>query len=182
MKLTTLAALAIAGALCLSPAALAQQGDKPAPKTEQPAKPAPKAETPAPAAQPPKAAEKPAQTEKLVYVIIKTAMGDITLELNEDKAPISTANFVSYANKGFYNGTIFHRVIPNFMVQGGGFDKDMNQKKTDPTIKNEYKNGLKNTRGTVAMARLGGQADSASSQFFINVTDNSFLDRKSTRL
>jgi cyclophilin family peptidyl-prolyl cis-trans isomerase len=86
-------------------------------------------------------------------------------------------NFLAYVRSGHFDGTIFHRVIPGFMIQGGGFTPDMKQKKTQPTIKNEWRNGLKNVRGAVAMARLGGDADSASSQFFINVVDNSFLDR-----
>jgi cyclophilin family peptidyl-prolyl cis-trans isomerase len=137
----------------------------PAPKTEP--QPAPKAPDPA----------KPSATENTVYVIIVTNQGNISLELNKDKAPKSTENFLAYADKHFYDGTIFHRVISNFMVQGGGFTPDMQQKKTDATIKNEWQNGLKNTKGTVAMARLGGQADSASSQFFINVGENTFLDQ-----
>ena len=85
-------------------------------------------------------------------------------------------NFLAYAEKGHYNGTIFHRVIANFMIQGGGFTPDMDQKPTDPPIKNEWQNGLSNTRGTLAMARLGRQPDSATAQFFINVANNSFLD------
>lgn len=111
-------------------------------------------------------------------VIIKTSMGDIQVELNEQQAPISTANFLSYVDSGFYNGTIFHRVIPNFMIQGGGFIKDMTQKVTKVPIKNEAGNGLKNLRGTIAMARTG-VVDSATSQFFINHKDNSFLDHRS---
>lgn len=124
-----------------------------------------------------------AQEEKVVYVKMTTSMGDIVLELNQEKAPISVKNFLSYADKGFYDGTIFHRVIPTFMVQGGGFTKDMTQKPTEAPIKNEWENGLKNTRGTVAMARIGDQrpnpktVDSATAQFFINVADNDFLDR-----
>jgi cyclophilin family peptidyl-prolyl cis-trans isomerase len=179
MKLATLSAIAMlaVGAL-LTPAARAQ-GDKPgAPKTEQPVK-SPAVPATAPRGEQPaaKAPESKTAPENNVYVIIETAQGNITLELNQEKAPISSKNFLAYADKGFYNGTIFHRVISNFMVQGGGFTPDMTQKKTDATIKNEWQNGLKNTKGTVAMARLGGQADSASSQFFINVTDNSFLDQ-----
>jgi cyclophilin family peptidyl-prolyl cis-trans isomerase len=110
-------------------------------------------------------------------VKLETTLGDIVIELDAEKAPISTANFLSYVDSGFYAGTIFHRVIDGFMIQGGGFTPDMKQKKTQPTIKNEWRNGLKNVRGAVAMARLGGDADSASSQFFINVADNGFLDR-----
>lgn len=110
-----------------------------------------------------------------VTVVMKTSMGEIVLELDAAKAPISTANFVSYVDKGYYNGTIFHRVIPGFMIQGGGFTPDMAQKPTDPPIKNEWRNGLKNSRGTISMARTQ-VADSATSQFFINVADNAALD------
>lgn len=115
--------------------------------------------------------------EKFVYIQMKTTEGEIFLELNNEKAPISVENFVAYAQDEFYDGTIFHRVIPNFMIQGGGFDKDMNQKKVRAGIKNEWKNGLSNKRGTIAMARLGGRPDSATAQFFINVAENDFLDQ-----
>lgn len=108
-------------------------------------------------------------------VILSTSKGDIKIELFKDKAPISVENFLSYAGDGFYDGTIFHRVIPNFMVQGGGFTPDFSQKPTKPPIKNEAENGLKNERGTLAMARTQ-VVDSATSQFFINLVDNSFLD------
>jgi len=108
-------------------------------------------------------------------VILKTSKGDIKVELFKDKAPITVENFLSYANDGFYDGTIFHRVIPNFMVQAGGFTPDLNQKPANAPIKNEADNGLKNERGTLAMARTQ-VVDSATSQFFINVVDNSFLD------
>lgn len=108
-------------------------------------------------------------------VEMTTNLGVITLELNKDKAPISVDNFVKYAKEGFYNGTIFHRVIPNFMIQGGGFTEKMAQKPTGPTIQNEAKNGLKNLRGTIAMARKP-DPHSASAQFFINHADNAFLD------
>jgi peptidyl-prolyl cis-trans isomerase A (cyclophilin A) len=120
-------------------------------------------------------AEEPSLTAR---VKMKTTLGDIILDLDGDKAPITVINFLRYANSDFYNGTIFHRVISNFMIQGGGFTANMD-KKTDgtfPQIKNEWKNGLKNMTGTIAMARLGGQADSASSEFFINVADNGALD------
>ena len=123
----------------------------------------------------PKDAEK--IEEKFVYIQMKTSEGEIFLELNNEKAPISVENFVAYTKEGFYDGTIFHRVIPNFMIQGGGFDKDMNQKKVRAGIKNEWKNGLSNTQGTIAMARLGNRPDSATAQFFINVADNDFLDQ-----
>ena len=112
-----------------------------------------------------------------VYVKMNTNMGDIIIELNQEKAPITVKNFLEYTDDGFYNSTIFHRVIDGFMIQGGGFDQDVKKKKTRPTIKNEWKNGLKNKRGTISMARLGGKPDSASSQYFINVVDNHQLDR-----
>lgn len=112
-----------------------------------------------------------------VRVILSTTLGDIVLELNAEKAPISVANFLNYTDKGFYDGTIFHRVIAGFMIQGGGFTPDMAKKENDPGIENEWKNGLKNTLGSIAMARLGGQPNSATSQFFINVKDNFNLDR-----
>lgn len=101
--------------------------------------------------------------------------GVITLELDQDKAPKSVANFLSYVNKGHYNNTVFHRVIPGFMVQGGGFEVGMKQKPTDGEIENEANNGLKNEHYTVAMARTNAP-HSASSQFFINVSDNAFLN------
>jgi len=102
-------------------------------------------------------------------------MGVITLELDADKAPQSTANFLAYVNKGHYDNTIFHRVIPGFMIQGGGFEPGMNQKPTDKPINNEANNGLKNATYTVAMARTS-DPHSATAQFFINVTDNGFLN------
>jgi cyclophilin family peptidyl-prolyl cis-trans isomerase len=108
-------------------------------------------------------------------VKLTTSMGPIVIELNKEKAPISTENFVKYVESGHYNGTIFHRVIDGFMVQGGGFGKDMSQKPTQAPIKNEGANGLKNENYTVAMARTGVR-DSATSQFFINVKDNEFLN------
>mgnify|MGYP002626142025 CR=1 FL=1 len=110
-----------------------------------------------------------------VKITLETSKGNITLELDAEKAPISTANFVSYVKKGHYDGTIFHRVIPGFMIQGGGFDADMNQKATDAPIQNASKNGLKNARGTIAMARTS-VPDSATCPFFINVADNANLD------
>ena len=120
----------------------------------------------------------PAQTvsdAKPVKVVMETSKGTIEIELDAAKAPISAANFVKYVRKGFYDGVIFHRVIPDFMIQGGGFTPDMQQKETDGNIENEAKNGLKNVRGTLAMARTPNP-HSASSQFFINLKDNSFLD------
>ncbi|EAR08367.1 peptidylprolyl isomerase [Reinekea blandensis] len=111
-------------------------------------------------------------------VLLQTSMGDITLELNAEKAPKTAANFKSYVEKGFYDGVIFHRVINGFMVQGGGFEPGMIQKETDAPIPNEANNGLKNTKYSIAMARTM-DPHSASAQFFINVADNSFLDFKS---
>lgn len=109
------------------------------------------------------------------HVLLTTSAGNIELELNNQKAPVSVKNFVDYVNSGFYNNTTFHRVIPGFMVQGGGFTTDMQQKSTNPPIKNEADNGLLNKRGTIAMARTADK-NSATSQFFINVADNAFLD------
>lgn len=115
-------------------------------------------------------------TEPYVYAKMKTSEGDVYLELNNAKAPITVKNFVTYAKDKAYDGTIFHRVIDGFMIQGGGFEDDMTKRRARDPIENEWKNGLSNARGTIAMARLGGQADSATNQFFINVNDNNFLD------
>jgi len=112
-----------------------------------------------------------------VTVRIQTTMGDIVLELDREKAPISVKNFLSYAESGAYEGTIFHRVINNFMIQGGGFDEKYDRRPTQPPIVNEAANGLKNLRGTIAMARTNA-VHSATSQFFINLKDNDFLDHK----
>jgi peptidyl-prolyl cis-trans isomerase A (cyclophilin A) len=109
------------------------------------------------------------------HVMLITSAGNIELELNKAKAPVSVKNFVDYVQSGYYNNTIFHRVIPGFMIQGGGFTKDMQQKTANASIKNEADNGLLNQRGTLAMARTEDK-DSATSQFFINVADNAFLD------
>lgn len=108
-------------------------------------------------------------------VRITTSLGNITLELDETKAPNTVANFLEYVKSGFYDGTIFHRVIPGFMIQGGGFEPGMREKKTQKPIKHEGENGLKNLRGTIAMARTN-DPHSATSQFFINTVDSSFLD------
>lgn len=109
-------------------------------------------------------------------VMLDTSMGPITLELYPDKAPQTVENFLHYVDAGFFNGLLFHRVIPKFMIQGGGFEPGMKQKKHDrPPVRNEADNGLQNERGTVAMARTG-DPHSASSQFFINLVDNSFLN------
>ena len=111
----------------------------------------------------------------MTKAIMETSLGTITLELDEEKAPVTVANFVNYAKSGHYDGTIFHRVIKGFMIQGGGFTKDMDQKPTNAPIRNEAMNGLGNRRGTIAMARTM-VVDSATSQFFINTVDNDFLD------
>ena len=108
-------------------------------------------------------------------VKLHTNFGEIVLELDVEKAPVTVANFLQYVESGFYNNTIFHRVIDGFMIQGGGFDPDMRQKPTQPSIKNEANNGLQNKKYTIAMARTPNP-DSASSQFFINTADNDFLN------
>ena len=108
-------------------------------------------------------------------VIISTTFGDIKLDLDADKAPKTVANFLRYAEDGFYDGTIFHRVIDNFMIQGGGFNSDMSQKESGEPVENEADNGLKNDHGTIAMARTM-EPHSATAQFFINVKDNDFLN------
>ena len=108
-------------------------------------------------------------------ITLRTTMGDISIELDFDKAPISSANFLSYARDNFYKDTVFHRVINGFMIQGGGMTSDMQQKQTNDTIENEADNGLKNDIGTLAMARTA-DPHSASSQFFINVSNNDFLN------
>ena len=108
-------------------------------------------------------------------VLIKTSMGEITVSLDADKAPLTVANFLAYVDAGFYDDTIFHRVIPGFMIQGGGLDRDMNKKTTREPVENEAKNGLKNVRGSIAMARTG-DPHSATAQFFINHKDNPNLD------
>lgn len=110
-------------------------------------------------------------------VLLKTTQGDIKIELYPEKAPVTVKNFLQYVNEGFYANTIFHRVIEGFMIQGGGFTKDMQQKTTHAAIKNEADNGLSNKRGTIAMARTG-EVNSATAQFFINTVDNPFLDFK----
>ena len=108
-------------------------------------------------------------------VEMQTSQGTIVIDLDAEKAPITVKNFIEYANSGFYKGTIFHRVIPGFMIQGGGFSKDMGEKPTNAPIQNEAKNGLKNVRGSIAMARLPSP-HSATAQFFINHKDNPALD------
>jgi peptidyl-prolyl cis-trans isomerase A (cyclophilin A) len=131
-------------------------------------------QAPAPAASPaPVATPKPAPNGPVV--VLETSLGTIRIGLHQDKAPLSTANFLQYVKAKHYDGTVFHRVIPTFMIQGGGMTADMTEKPTRPAIKNEGKNGLRNTRGTVAMARTN-DPDSATSQFFINVKENHALD------
>jgi len=115
------------------------------------------------------------ESKEMTVAVIKTNMGTIEVELNSDKSPITVDNFVKYVNSGFYDGLLFHRVISNFMIQGGGVTPDGNQKATDPPITLESNNGLTNDVGTIAMARTN-VPNSATSQFFINVADNSFLN------
>ncbi len=110
-------------------------------------------------------------------VLMKTSLGDVKIELWADKAPETVKNFLAYVDDKFYDGTIFHRVIPNFMIQGGGFTADMKQKATKAPVKNEAKTEVSNVRGTLAMARTNNP-DSATAQFFVNVVDNGFLDHK----
>ena len=105
----------------------------------------------------------------------ETTLGNFTIELYEDKAPVSAENFLKYVDEGFFDGTVFHRIVPGFVIQGGGFTEDMSQKKNHPPIKNEADNGVKNTRGTLSMARTN-DINSATSQFFVNLKDNDFLD------
>lgn len=175
MKLTnTVLSLLAAAALSLPVGTTSAQADsaaKPAPKQPEAEKPKTddtKTETPA------------KQEPKLVYVNMKTSMGDIVIELNQEKAPITVKNFLSYVDKGHFNDTIFHRVISNFVIQGGGFGTDLKEKPTDKPIKNEWQNGLKNVRGSLSMARTMAP-DSATSQFFINVQDNAALDQGGPR-
>jgi peptidyl-prolyl cis-trans isomerase A (cyclophilin A) len=112
------------------------------------------------------------------HVLLTTSLGEVEIELDAGKAPISVKNFLGYVDSGYYNGTVFHRVIPGFMIQGGAFSPDMEQKNTQGSIKNEADNGLLNTRGSLAMARTSA-VDSATSQFFINSKDNDFLNHGS---
>ena len=123
----------------------------------------------------PAAVPSPRPTPSGPVVVLETSLGRIRIGLYDDKSPVSTENFLKYVRKGHYNGTIFHRVIPTFMIQGGGMTPDMNEKPTDPPIRNEARNGVRNGRGTVAMARTN-DPNSATSQFFINLKDNAFLD------
>jgi len=119
-----------------------------------------------------------ARAADTVNVVLETSMGNVTLELYPDKAPLTVENFLRYADDGFYDGTVFHRVIYGFMIQGGGYTPDYQRKHTQDAIRNEADNGLKNERGTIAMARTS-DPDSATSQFFINHANNSSLDFRS---
>jgi peptidyl-prolyl cis-trans isomerase A (cyclophilin A) len=130
--------------------------------------------TASPAASP-AAVPSPRPTPSGPVVVLETSMGRIRIGLYDDKSPVSTENFLKYVRKGHYNGTLFHRVMPNFMIQGGGMIQDMTEKPTDPPIRNEARNGLRNSRGTVAMARTN-DPNSATAQFFINLKDNPSLD------
>jgi len=118
-----------------------------------------------------------AQAPSAVKVLMKTTKGDITIELAPAQAPVTVKNFLAYVKSGFYNGTVFHRVIPNFMIQGGGLTAELREKDANAAIKNEAGNMLKNRRGTIAMARTS-EVDSATCQFFINLKDNASLDHK----
>lgn len=120
------------------------------------------------------------QDKKNPVVVLDTSLGKITVELFQDKAPITVANFLQYADDKFFDGTVFHRVIPDFMIQGGGMEPGLKEKRPRSPIKNESINGLSNERGTLAMARTSNP-DSASAQWFINVKDNTFLDRANAR-
>ena len=137
--------------------------------------PPPPAEEPAPAEEKPAAETAPAPTGTNPMVEMRTSLGTMKIELYPDKAPKTAENFLQYVREGFYDGTVFHRVISGFMIQGGGFTPDMLEKETRAPIANEASNGLKNVRGSLAMARTG-DPHSASSQFFINTVDNPFLD------
>jgi peptidyl-prolyl cis-trans isomerase B (cyclophilin B) len=123
-------------------------------------------------------AQENTMSQTTTHIRLTTSLGEITIALNHEKAPISAENFLTYVKEGFYDGTIFHRVIPGFMAQGGGFDTDFVQKSVHAPIQNEADNGLKNTRGTLAMARTNAP-HSATAQFFINYKDNSFLNHTS---
>lgn len=156
------------------------QDTKPAktpPATPSPTKKTPTKKQPTSKPQEPsKDKESAADNAPLVYVLMQTSMGDIVIELNREKAPITVKNFLSYTDKKYYDGTIFHRVMRRFMIQGGGFTEDMKKKAVYKPIKNEWTNGLSNVYKSIAMARVGGRHDSATSQFFINVKDNINLD------
>ncbi len=149
-------------------------GGSPPPPAEEPAPSEPAAPA-APAEEAPASETTPAPTGTNPMVEMKTSLGTMKIELYPEKAPKTVENFLQYARDGFYDGTVFHRVIEGFMIQGGGFTPDMTEKDTRAPIQNEASNGLKNVRGSLAMARTG-DPHSASSQFFINTVDNPFLD------
>lgn len=185
-SLSLVAASFLTACVCWSAPALALE-PTPAPAPTPAVKPAetPKSTEPAKTDAPKPATdtmEKPAvptaTDTKTAYVKFSTTLGDIVIELNAEKAPLSASNFLAYVDQKFYDGTIFHRVIPGFMIQGGGFTPEMTQKSTNTPIKNEGTNGLKNLRGTLSMARTS-DLNSATSQFFLNVVDNAFLDNPS---
>jgi peptidyl-prolyl cis-trans isomerase A (cyclophilin A) len=158
-------AVMVSAVCVLACGAMGQDGSQPKePPKQEPAK-----------QEPAKAVQPPSQPAKLVYVRMSTTAGDILLELNQDKAPLSVDNFLAYVEKKEYDGTIFHRVIPTFMVQGGGYSPDLTERKGGQPIKNEWRNGLKNVRGSIAMAREA-EPDSATREFYINVVDNPKLD------
>lgn len=156
MRIARTATIAVTALLALASTATAQ--DKPAPA----APPSAPAEAPAVAA--------------MEYCVFRTSMGDIVMELDRAKAPITVENFVGYIKDGFYDGTVFHRIVPNFVIQGGGFDTTGTQKPNKAPISNEWQNGLKNLRGTLSMARTANP-NSATSQFFISLKDNDMLDQ-----
>jgi len=169
------------GRTCGSPCVTSAPAKAPArciastrPATTQPAK---AAQSQPAATRPRRAATStaPAADARHPRVVMETSLGRIVIELDAEKAPKTVENFLRYVDAGFYDGTVFHRVISNFMIQGGGFTADLAQKRTRPPIQNEAKNGLKNKRGTIAMARMR-EPHSATAQFFINVVDNSRLD------
>jgi peptidyl-prolyl cis-trans isomerase B (cyclophilin B) len=183
MKLSLLITLALMGAPLMGHAQETKQdtkavteGSEAAKKEEAPAD--KKEEKKSKKSAKSKADQPQAGENKMQKVVIETSLGNIEVELNAEKAPISVDNFLKYVDKKHYDGTIFHRVISGFMIQGGGMTEGMKEKKTDAPIKNEAANGLTNDRGTIAMARTS-VVDSATSQFFINVVDNGFLNYKS---
>ena len=159
---------------CQSPRPISEEGEiedaQPITAATVAEEPKPVAEVAEPVKEEPKIMEK-----ETTMILMKTTMGDIKIELDKEKAPKTVENFLGYVESGHYNGTIFHRVINGFMIQGGGFDEDMNQKPAPKMVENEANNGLKNKVGSIAMARTSAP-HSASAQFFINVGDNAFLD------
>ncbi|MGA1223782.1 MAG: peptidylprolyl isomerase, partial [Phycisphaerales bacterium] len=156
MRIARTATIAVTFLLALASTATAQ--DKPAP------------------AAPPTAPAKAPAVAAMEYCVFRTSMGDIVMELDRAKAPITVENFVGYIKDGFYDGTVFHRIVPNFVIQGGGFDTTGTQKPNKAPISNEWQNGLKNLRGTLSMARTANP-NSATSQFFISLKDNDMLDQ-----